>query len=295
MTRMDRRALFTSGAAAALLSASGLSLDAAPRAGGCLRLAVPRDDDSLAVVARGAVFDTLTEIAPDGVLRGELATRWHGSADARVWLFDLRDDVVFHDGRTFSAQDVAASFVAADGPALADVAAVEAISPLQLRLELKAGTPDLPYLLANPALIVAPGGKIDQPLPEAVGTGRYRVERAQPGRQFLGRKVDGHYKDGRAGWADSIEVIVIPDAAVRAEALRDGYVDVAALPLPGGLLGRGDFVFHPSVQDMALAAHRGVGVPRVIGTQTALDDGRIAERWWKGRVHPLQTQPTPSI
>jgi len=281
MTRMDRRALFTSGAAAALLSASGLSLDAAPRAGGCLRLAVPRDDDSLGIVARGAVFDTLTEIAPDGVLRGELASRWLGSADARVWTFDLRDDVLFHDGRGLSAQDVVASFLASESPALSGVAVIEAIGMLQLRLELTAGNPDLPYLLANPGLIIGPGGQLDTPLSDAVGTGRYRVERAQPGRQFLGCKVDGHYKDGRAGWADSIEIIVIPDAGVRAEALRDGFVDVAALPLPGGLLDRGDFVYHPSAQDMALAAHRGVGVPRVIGAHGALDDGRIAERWWK--------------
>lgn len=281
MTRLDRRALFTSGAAAALLSASGLSLDAAPRAGGCLRLAVPRDDDSLGIVARGAVFDTLTEIAPDGVLRGELATRWQASEDARVWIFDLRDDVVFHDGQGFSAQDVVTSLSAIDGPALADVADIRATGPLQLRLALTDGNPDLPYLLANPALIIGPNGRLDDPLPDAVGTGRYHVERAQPGRQFLGRKVAGHYKDGRAGWADSIEIIVIPDAAVRAEALRDGFVDVAALPLPGGLPDRGEFVFHPSAQNMTLAAHRGVGVPRVIGGQGVLDDGRIAERWWK--------------
>ena len=175
-----------------------------------------------------------------------------------------------------------ASLSAFQGPALGDVFDIQATGPLQLRLELTVGNPDLPYLLANPALIVGPDGRIDTPLSDAVGTGRYRVERAQPGRQFLGRKVDGHYKGGRAGWADSIEIIVIPDAAVRAEALRDGYVDVAALPLPGGLVDRGDFVFHPSAQDMALAAHRGVGVPRVIGAHGALDDGRIAERWWKG-------------
>ena len=65
MTRMDRRALFASGAAAALLAATGASLADTPKKGGTLRLAVPRDD-SLEQVARGAVFDTLTEIAPDG-------------------------------------------------------------------------------------------------------------------------------------------------------------------------------------------------------------------------------------
>ena len=79
MTRIDRRALFASGAAAALLAATGASLADTPKAGGTLRLAVPRDD-SLEQLARGAVFDTLTEIAPDGTLRGELATGWHTDA-----------------------------------------------------------------------------------------------------------------------------------------------------------------------------------------------------------------------
>jgi len=53
--------------------------------------------------------------------------------------------------------------------------------------------------------------------------------------------------------------------------------------MPGGLLGRGDFFYYPSAQDMALAAHHGVGVPARIGSQGALDDGRIAVRWWMVR------------
>jgi peptide/nickel transport system substrate-binding protein len=284
MTRLDRRALFTSGAAAALLSASGLSLAAAPRAGGRLRLAVAREDDSLDRVARGAVFDTLTEIAPDGALRGELAHHWRGSADAREWLFDLRDGVSFHDGTALGAQDVAGSVLAHDGPALGDVITVEATDHLRVRLELKTGNPDLPYLLANPALTIARAGRVDQSLSAAIGTGLYRVGEVQDGRHFVGHRVQSHYRNGQAGWVDSIEIIVIPGADVRAEALRDGFVDVAALPLPSGLLERGTFQFHPSAQDMALAAHHSVGVPKIIGRQGALDDGRIAERWWKTRA-----------
>jgi peptide/nickel transport system substrate-binding protein len=283
MTRLDRRALFTSGAAAALLTATGVSLDAAPQPGGRLRLAVAREDGGLMRVARGAVFETLTEIAPDGVLRGELALNWQGNADAREWRFDLRDGVEFHDGTALGAQDVVAS-LRAHGDLLGRVATIEATGGLQIRLELKRGNPDLPYLLADPALIIAPGGQVDVPLSAAIGTGLYRVSRVREGRHFLGRRVGRHYKDGLAGWADSVEVIAIPDARIRAEALRDGFVDVAALPMPDGLLGRGDFFYYPSAQDMALAAHHGVGVPRRIGTQGALDDGRIAERWWMGRA-----------
>lgn len=279
MTRLDRRSLFTSGVAAALLTASGVSLDAAPRPGGRLRLAVAREDDGLMRVARAAVFDTLTEIAPDGALRGELAGQWQGNADAREWRFDLRDGVTFHDGTALGADDVVASLLA-HGDRLDGVKEIEMVDRLQVRLALKHGNPDLPYLLANPALIIAPGGRVDVPLSAAIGTGLYRVGSARSGRHFLGHRVECHYKDGQAGWAESIEIIVIPDAAIRAEALRDGFVDVAALPLPGGLLGRGDFVYYPSAQDMALAAHHGVGVPRRIGSQGPLDDGRIAERWW---------------
>ncbi len=273
MTRIDRRALFTSGAAAALLTATGVSLSAAPVAGGRLRLAVAREDDGLTRVARGAVFDTLTEIAPDGALRGELATGWKGDAEARTWLFDLRDGVNFHDGTAFEAGHVVASLEVKGFKA-------EVIGRLQVRLELAQGNPDLPYLLADPNLIMSPDGQMDG----WVGTGLYRVGRMQEDRHFLGHRVARHYKDGLAGWAESIEIIVIPRADIRAEALRDGHVDVAALPLPDGLLGRGEFYYFPSAQDMALAARHGVGVPGRIGGQSGLDDGRIAERWWMTRA-----------
>lgn len=277
MTRIDRRALFTSGAAAALLAATGLAPERSPRAGGVLRLAVPREDGSLEAVARGAVHDSLTEIGPDGVLRGELAAGWSGDPAARIWTFDLREGVRFHDGRDLDAADAVASLAAQDVPGLARI---EAEGPLRLRLELTRGNPDLPYLLAAGDRIIAPEGAVDAPLTQAVGTGVYEVVRAQAGRNFLGRRVEGHYRAGRAGWADRVEVVVIPDAKIRAEALRDGFVDVAALPWPRGLTGRGAFIYHPSEQDMALAARPGVGVPRIVGARAALDDGRIAERWW---------------
>ncbi|MBY6066365.1 peptide ABC transporter substrate-binding protein [Leisingera aquaemixtae] len=280
MTRIDRRALFTSGAAAALLAAAGGSVHASPKAGGVLRLAVPREGGMLEQAARGAVYDTLTEIAPDGLLRGELATSWQSAPDARTWTFDLRGGVAFHDGSPLTAADAAASLNAL-GVTGADVRSVTALGGHQLLLELAQPNPHLPYLLANADQLIAPGGKLPVPLTDAVGTGCYRVERAQEDRHFRAAKVPGHYKAGVAGWADTIDIIVIPDSAVRAEALRDGYVDVAALPEPRGLLKRGEFLYYPSSRDMALAARHDVGIPRKVGQRAPLDDGRIAERWWR--------------
>ncbi|TMV07069.1 peptide ABC transporter substrate-binding protein [Ruegeria sediminis] len=271
MTRIDRRALFASGAAAALLAATGVSLAGTPKPGGTLRLAVPRDD-SLEQVARGAVFDSLTEIAPDGTLRGELASGWQTDAAARVWTFDLRDDVLFHDGAPLRPEDVTAI--------LAEVGRSEALAPNRVRLELAESNPGLPFLLADTRFVITRGGQDVSPLHEANGTGCYRVERAQDGRHFLGRRIAGHYKDGKAGWADAVEIIVIPDARIRAEALRDGYVDVAALPLPDDLRARRGFRYHPSEMDMTLAVAPSVGMPRQIAARGVLDDGRVAERWW---------------
>lgn len=271
MTRIDRRALFASGAAAALLAASGVSLEAAPRAGGTLRLAVPRDD-SLEHVARGAVFDTLTEIGPDGSLRGELVSSWQMSEDARRWQFELRTDVLFHDGSPLEASDVEA--------VLRDFGRVEITREAFLQLELDEADASLPFRLADNRFVITRNGQGVTPLETANGTGCYRVERAQDARHFLGRKVSEHYKAGQSGWVDSFEVIVIPDATVRAEALRDGFVDVAALPAPENLRDRAKFRYHPSADDLALALTAQVGLPRQIGSQSALDDGRIAERWW---------------
>ncbi|EEE37575.1 peptide/opine/nickel uptake family ABC transporter, periplasmic substrate-binding protein [Rhodobacteraceae bacterium KLH11] len=271
MTRIDRRALFASGAAAALLAATGASLADTPKQGGTLRLAVPRDN-SLEQVARGAVFDALTEIAPDGTLRGELATGWQTDADARVWSFDLRDDAVFHDGVPMNVDDVIA--------VLAEVGRAEVLAPDRLQLELAEANPGLPFLLADSRFVITRQGADVTPLHMANGTGCYRVERAEDGRHFLGRRVEGHYKNGRAGWVDTFEVIVIPDATVRAEALRGGFVDIAAFPDPSGLRGGRGLRFHPSEAEMALAITASVGLPRQIANGPALDAGRIAERWW---------------
>ncbi|MDC0659313.1 ABC transporter substrate-binding protein [Leisingera sp. SS27] len=280
MTRIDRRALFTSGAAAALLAAAGGSVNASPKPGGVLRLAVPREGRMLEQAARGAIYDNLTEVAPDGLLRGELATSWQSATDARTWTFNLREGVTFHDGTPLTAEDAAAS-LGALGVTGSDVQAVTALDSHQVLLELVNPNPHLPYLLAGADHLIAPRGELPVPLEGAVGTGCYRVERAQENRHFRASKVAGHYKAGAAGWADTVEIIVIPDASVRAEALRDGYVDVAALPEPRGLLKRGEFLYHPSSKDIALAARHDVGIPRKVGQRAPLDDGRIAERWWR--------------
>jgi ABC-type transport system substrate-binding protein len=55
------------------------------------------------------IYDTLVTLNTSGTPEPALATNWQSSPDFRHWQFTLRRDVVFHDGRTLTADDVVVS------------------------------------------------------------------------------------------------------------------------------------------------------------------------------------------
>ena len=295
MTRrayIDRRALFASGAAAALLAASGVSAQASAKRGGRLRAALSgagrdhsfdsREDHGLfmKVAMAGTVFDTLTEIAADGTLRGELATQWTGSADARSWVLDLRPGVVFHNNKSFKPADLIATFDLHRETLLTDVTQVLQVGPNRVRVELTEGDPDFPYRLSDPSLVIYPSDDMEAAMREGIGTGLYRVHKFQTGRQLLAHRVETHYKDGLRGWFDEIELVALSADAVRAEALRDHYVDVADLTHSADLGDLSDIVMLPEEHFMNTAVDHCIALPSQIGTRWPLDNLRAAERWW---------------
>jgi len=254
MTRIDRRALFASGAAAALLAATGAS--ALPQRGGRLRAALSPALFDQAVAA--TVFDNLTEIAADGTLRGELATEWSSDAAARVWQFQLRDGVVFHDGMPFDASSVNGL-----------VWDVEALGDRTVQITLEAPNPSLPYLLAQPGFEIR----------GATGTGLYQVQKLEAGRHFIGTRVRDHWKQS-AGWFDSVEFVQFSADHVRGEALRDGLVDVSDVIALDDYADPRDFQTLPNAHAPTHIASRSVTVPVTVGKSWPLDNLRMAERWW---------------
>ena len=235
MSKLSRRGLLTTGAAASLLAATGLPAAAVtPRRGGVLRVAMAHRAGFRRVLGPGAVFDTLTEIAADGTLKGELAERWDASADARVWSFTLRRGVRFHDGTGFTAEDAAATLrrhlaTAGESPArwlLADVTGIRVPGPDRLQIVLAEGNPDFPFLLADDSLVITPEGRHDEALTRGIGTGLYRPTSLGPGPVAVLERVSDHYRNGEAGWFDRVELSVIADPAARMAALLRGDVDV---------------------------------------------------------------------
>jgi ABC-type transport system substrate-binding protein len=274
--------LFSTGAAAALLAATGVSVGAIPRRGGRLRVALSgaqRSDDwhrgdglFMQVARQGLIFETLTEVAADGTLRGELATGWHARDDAREWHFDLRRDVLFHDGQRLAGPDVVASLDAALG-AEGEVAAV---SSHRIRITLGQPDPGLPFRLSQPDFLIRPAHAAEA----GIGTGLYRLRRFEAGRQVLATRVTDHYKNDSAGWFDSVELVSIPSDTVRAQALGEYMVDAADLDDPTLVAGFKDITFVRNLDGSAYALSQGVAMPSKTGQQRPLDDLRAPQRWW---------------
>ncbi len=229
-----------------MVAASGASVGAVPERGGSLRLGLAGRpmgrfdgrqpfDPIMRVLGHGAVFDCLTEIAADGALRGELATGWEASPDARVWTFGLREDAVFHDGRPFGAEDVAVTLrlhMAAGRGLGARIAQVRRTGPFEVQIGLREGVLALPFLLSDPQYIILPAHAFETAMAEGNGTGLYRMEPGRTPARAVLRRVEPHRRDGQAGWFDRVEVLALPDPAARFEALRSGRVDAVNLADP---------------------------------------------------------------
>lgn len=309
-SRVSRRGLLSAGVLAGVLAASGVPLQARTR-GGVLRIGLDQPlpegagwDRAPAVLAQGAVYDTLTEIGPTGELTGGLARSWETEPGARLWHLVLRRDVRFHDGRPLSSADVLASLARhRRGPAawiLSRIERIEPQGPHALLIGLDEGDPDLPLLLADPALVIGPEGRFD-----GTGTGLYRVAAAQrPDRLRLDR-VEAHWKDGRAGWFDAVEAVHLPEPRDRLAALLGGELEVVD-PLPPLLLGRARKAGLPAVavqgnrQLHARLPRRARGLSGLL--PGAVDREALAEEWGGlpaadhplGPLHPaLSSLPPP--
>ncbi|WP_094019454.1 ABC transporter substrate-binding protein [Maliponia aquimaris] len=245
MTRISRRGLLTTGAAAGVLAASGLPLRAQAKRGGRLRAALSGANTSdswdgrthsdlfMIASAQGAVFDSLTEVTAGGTLVGELATDWEASPDAKVWTFNLRQGVTFHNGKAFGADDVIESLQlhVAEGaksaakPIVSAITEMKKVTDHQVQFTLEAGNADFPYLLSDYHLLMYPAGQIEEAIAKGIGTGLFSVVSFEPGVRMVAKRVDSHYKGDAAGYFDEIEYIAVNDNTARMNALLTGQVD----------------------------------------------------------------------
>jgi len=244
MQGISRRGLLKTGVAAGVLGLTGMPLRAQTRGGKLTAgLSGANTSDSwdgrthsdlyMIASAQGAVFDSLTEVGADGLLKGELAESWEASADAKVWTFNLRQGVTFHNGKAFGADDVIESLQmhVAEGsksaaqPIVAAISEMTKITDHQVQFTLASGNADFPYLMSDYHLLMYPAGQIEEAIAQGIGTGLYQVQSFDPGVRMVATRYPDHYKGDGAGFFDEIEYIAINDNTARMNALMTGQVD----------------------------------------------------------------------
>ncbi|MCZ4282136.1 ABC transporter substrate-binding protein [Kiloniella laminariae] len=244
---ITRRGFIAGATGAGILTASGWSPTAlateTPKSGGHMILAMghgaatdsynpARSENNFQGVVILAMTDTLTEIAPSGDLIPSIASSWDGGTDARIWTFQIRKNITFHNGKNLKANDVVASInhhrgensESAVRPIAQSIVQIEAPDDQTVTIELAEGNADFPYNLALPQFAVFQAkedGSLDWQ--SGIGVGGYQLKEFEPGVKASFVKNTNYWKPGRAH-ADSVDILVIHDISARTNALLTGAV-----------------------------------------------------------------------
>ncbi|AZS35713.1 Glutathione-binding protein GsiB [Microbacterium lemovicicum] len=187
------------------------------------------------ILAEYAVFETLTLISPEsGEPEGVLASSWEIAPDQLSMDITLRDDVTFHSGKKFTADDVIFTLEKVQDPAegaaneviAANISAMDKISDTELKLTF--AQPEVSMFdLFESMPIVNSESYADNAAGEVVdGTGRFSWDKWTPGSTLELKKYDG-YRDAANTTLAGIEVQVIADASAMLSAVRSGSVQYA--------------------------------------------------------------------
>jgi peptide/nickel transport system substrate-binding protein len=181
----------------------------------------------------GQLRNSLTEVAPDGQLAPELAQSWEASPDAKTWNFKLQQGVEFHNGKSFTSEDVVASLnhhlgedskSAAKG-ILSGIVSVKADGKYGVVVELSGGDADFPFLMTDYHLNMCPAnkdGSVDWQ--SGIGTGGYVLKQNDPGVRSFTTRNPNYWKADKA-FFDEVEITQIGDPTARSQALQTGALD----------------------------------------------------------------------
>lgn len=215
--------------------------------GGTLRAGVSSEPDSLdpqksslAVSSEiyAGIFSRLFELQTNGKITPSLATS--GSwKDSTTYVVDLRDDVKFHDGTSFTADDVVFTFNRALDPKFGSfvsvffdtIERVRAVGAHQVRFELSRPSPALVSNLAVYGSIVSKDAvESKNPARHPVGTGPFVFKSWSPGHSIELERNANYFVDGRP-YLGGVRFRFVANTEARVLALRSDEVDwVDAVP-----------------------------------------------------------------
>ena len=191
------------------------------------------------VVLQRAIWDGLIYRDPDtNEYEGNLATEWNWIDDVTLEL-KLREDVTFHNGEKFNADDVVytVNYVADEANGAKTqrnvnwMKSADKVDDYTVRIILKEPFPAAIEFLSGPVSMypdeyyakVGPTGMGLEP----VGTGPYKVTEVVPGQHFVLEKYEG-YHDSPKGQPSigKIDIRTVPDVNTQLAEMFNGALDL---------------------------------------------------------------------
>lgn len=214
--------------------------NAGPTRAGTLRVAMQPivqtdpafiSSDSEVLVANH-VYDYLVDIDPASKVIPGLAEEWQVSDDGLTYVFKLAKGVKFHDGSSFSADDVVWTFNRLRDPKLelptsdlySNIRSVEATGDLEVTFILEKPNPFFLYDLSDNHALVLKANTQDADT-NFNGTGPFKVTSYSPEDRIVLEANRDYFQEGQPNLA-GLEIIFFNDDNAAVDALRGGQVDL---------------------------------------------------------------------
>ena len=197
------------------------------------------------------VLSGLTHIDANLIAQPDIAHDWSVSDDGRVYTFNLREGVKFHNGDPFTAEDVVFTYNRSRDPkqsihsrVLKNVKAVEKIDDHTVRITL--GAPQASFMTktleraSGRAMTIVSRGALDsmgnaQYGLTPVGTGPFRVTFHELGQGVVLERNENYY-DPERPVLDKVTITPIADPEPLAASIEAGDVDLLGANSPPGEL-----------------------------------------------------------
>src|ERR1044071_5859631 len=178
------------------------------------------------------IFDPLVHRDDHFNLVPWVAERWE-IPDPKTYVFHLRKDVHFHDGRPLTSRDVKwtldtlhdGSLISLKTTTYRLVQKVDALDDATVILHLSEPDATLLYNLSDGAFGIVPYGSGKQFNRYPVGSGPFRFVSQEPDSQVVLERNDGYW--GQHARIEHVRLTIVPDATTRALELRKGSADIS--------------------------------------------------------------------
>jgi peptide/nickel transport system substrate-binding protein len=187
--------------------------------------------DSSYVPLRAGITETLVRLNDTNLtIEPWLAKSWD-SKDGQLWTIELRDGVIFHNGKTMNGSAVKASLERAikDNRAIKNALRIESIEANANTLTIKTAVPfpEFPSELVHPNTSIIDVTETDY-MNKPIGTGPFAVSSFTPGTAVDLKRYDGYW-NGPAK-LESARFSFNADANARSLALQSGTADIVFRP-----------------------------------------------------------------